>query len=270
MAYLTLNEVHTALLGILTEFDRVCREHDLKYSLAYGTLIGAIRHKGFIPWDDDVDVVMPRPDYEKFYALVKEGMITFSEHFLLSEDRGKKALYPFLKLMDDRFSVRSHSHKEVPYLFIDIFPLDGAPTDEKSMEKIYKRRLRYNALNVLALWYTLESKWSVLLRVFGFPVYLFATVYGAHRAAKKARENAQRHAYEAHGDCGVFCYCQAKWKMPRASFEEYIDVPFEDKSFRVIADYDIWLRRIYGDYMQIPPEDKRQTHCVKAFLREEL
>ena len=143
MKRLTLDEMHEALLGILSEFDRVCREHDLKYTLAAGTLLGAIRHKGFIPWDDDVDVYMPRPEYEKFRKLVLEGNV-LSEHFTLSKDRGKGTYYPFLKLMDDRYPIKCPNHIEVPYLFLDIFPVDGMPSSAAEREKVYKKERKWN------------------------------------------------------------------------------------------------------------------------------
>lgn len=265
MTYLTLDEIHGALFGILSEFDRVCRKYGLRYTLAYGTLIGAIRHKGFIPWDDDIDVAMPRPDYEKLHALLHAGEPVFSEHFSVSEDRGEKAMYPFMKLLDDRFALKSWSHREVPDLFIDIFPVDGAPQTEKQRAKLYKRRKRYNALNVLALWYVPERKWSRILRVIGFPVYLFARLYGTARASRKATALARENDFSACEESGVFCYCLAKWTMPRESFETYCEVDFEGKRFMAIADYDVWLRMIYGDYMQLPPESKRHTHCLTAY-----
>ena len=265
MNYLTLEEIHGALLGLLTEFDRVCRAHGLRYTLAYGTLIGAIRHHGFIPWDDDIDVAMPRPDYEKLYALYHAGELTFSEHFLLTEDRGKQAMYPFMKLLDDRFALTSWSHREVPDLFIDIFPVDGAPQTEKQRAKLYRRRKFYNAINVLALWYVPEKKWSRVLRVIGFPFYLAAWGYGAARASRKAAMLARKNDFSACEESGVFCYCLTKWTMPRESFERYCEVDFEGKRFMAIADYDAWLRKIYGDYMQLPPESKRHTHCITAY-----
>lgn len=265
MIYLTLDEIHAALLGILSEFDRVCRKYDLHYTLAYGTLIGAIRHKGFIPWDDDIDVVMPRPDYEKFYALCHAGKIELGEHFYLADDRGKKAAYPYLKLLDDRYALKSWSHREVPHLFIDIFPLDGAPEGEKTLSKLYRTRMRYNVINVLAHWYTPEQKWTLLLRVIGFPVYLCAYFYGTARAARKITAIVRKNDFGTCKESGVFCYGLAKWTMPRENFETYCEVDFEGKRFMAIADYDVWLRMIYGDYMQLPPESKRHTHCLTAY-----
>ena len=269
MERLTLEQTHEALLGILIEFDRVCRENGLHYSLAFGTLIGAIRHKGFIPWDDDVDVIMPRPDYDKLYELVKSGQIKLSEHFLLSEDRGKKAFYPFFKMMDDRYAVKSWSHIEVPYLFVDIFPIDGAPTGEKAREKLYKRRLHYSGVCALARWAVPENKWSVLLRFVLFPFYLGCTIYGKARASRKANYYALQNNFETCEYGSTFNFGTKKWVLKRDQFLNLIEVPFEGHSFYAIADYDEWLRMIYGDYMQPPKEGKRISHSLRVCRREE-
>ena len=260
--YLNIDEVHAALLGILSEFDRICRKHDLKYTLTYGTLIGAIRHKGFIPWDDDVDVAMPRPDYEKFRTLALNGEL--GEHFLLSDDRGKKAFYPFLKVMDDRYAIKTWSHREIPYLYIDIFPLDGAPQGEKAIEKKFRRRTRYNALAVLARWAVPEKKPYALLRFFGFPFYLFGTLYGNWRASNKAYRNAVKDDYESSEKVGVFVYCYSKLVMDRRIYDDLIEVPFEDRSFYAIATYDEFLTKTYGDYMTPPPKNKQETHSLRV------
>lgn len=269
MERLTLEETHSALLGILTEFDRVCREHDLKYSLAYGTLLGAVRHKGFIPWDDDVDVVMPRPEYERFYSLVKEGKIKFGDQFFLSEDRGKKAFYPFLKLMDKNYSIKRWSQREVPYLYIDIFQVDGAPSEPSAIKKLFRKRLKYCAIMALARWAVPEHKWMLILRALGLPFYLGATIYGNSRAANKINALSAKHDFHTSELCGGFSFGTNKWLLPRDKFCNYVDLEFEGHLFKGIADWDAWLTARYGiDYMTPPPENKRWQHNLKVYRSE--
>ncbi len=263
--YFTIDEIHSALLGILTEFDRVCRENDLRYSLAYGTLIGAVRHKGFIPWDDDVDVVMPRPDYEKLYSLVKEGKIKLGSQFVLTEDRGKKAFYSFMKLMDTTYTLKRWSQKEVPYLYIDIFQIDGAPSEQADVDKLYHKCLKYSAIMALARWAVPEHKWMLILRALGFPVYLGATIYGMSRAANKINMLAAKNDFDTCERSGRFSFGTARWTLPRESFCNYVDLEFEGHLFRGIADWDQWLTMIYGDYMTPPPEGKRWQHNLKVY-----
>ncbi len=261
--YLTIDEIHSALTGILVEFDRICRKHNLKYSLAFGTLIGAVRHKGFIPWDDDIDVIMPRPDYEKFYELIHNGEI--SDPFLISEDRGKKAMYPFLKLMDNRYAIKTWSHREVPFLYIDIFPLDGAASNEKELQKQYSRRFRYNALAALSRWAVPDHKRYLILRFLGFPIYLVGALYGSPRATKNANKYALRYDYNKCEKCGCFTFSDANWVMEKDKLMELTELPFEGISFFCSAAYDEYLTMLYGNYMQPPPADKRITHGLRVW-----
>ncbi|MCH5164088.1 MAG: LicD family protein [Clostridiales bacterium] len=260
--YLNIQEIHSALLGILTEFDRICRKHNLKYSLTFGTLIGAVRHKGFIPWDDDVDVIMPRPDYEKFRSLALSGEL--GEHFLLSDDRGKKAFYPFLKLMDERYGIKTWSHREVPYLYIDIFPLDGAPEGDKAITKKFRRRTFYNGLAALARWAVPDKKRYLILRLIGFPFYLIGTLYGNARASKNALKNALKDDYESSEKVAIFVFCLSRAVLDRKMFDDLVELPFEDRSFYAIAAYDKYLRNDYGDYMTPPPKNKQVTHGLRV------
>ncbi len=261
---LSLEETHTALLGILIKFDEICKKHGLEYSIAYGTLIGAVRHKGFIPWDDDVDVVMTRPEYERFYQMVKSGEIDLGERFALSEDRGKEAFYPFLKLMDKRYSIERFSQREVPYLYVDIFPLDGVPEEEAKLEKARKKRLKYSAILALARWAVPEKKWMLILRALGFPFYLGCALYGMPRAVKKANENALSYAFEESENCSLMCFDREMWLLPRECFTRFCDIQFEGHTFRAIEDYDRWLKAVYGDYMTPPPENKRVKHNLRV------
>ena len=268
--YLTLEETHKALLELMTEFDKICVENGLRYSIAYGTLLGAVRHRGFIPWDDDVDFVMPRPDYERMCALIRSGQIDLGDHLILSDDRSGKAFYSFCKLMDTRYRIKRWSQREVKYLYVDIFPLDGAPEDEKDLKIHYRRRLKYSAIMALARWAVPEKKWMLCFRVLGFPFYLAATLYGMHRAARKANKLAARYDFETHDEYSTFSFGTEKWLMPRATFEQpAVRLLFEDKSFYSIAAWDEWLTKIYGDYMTPPPENKRNAHSLKVLRPEQ-
>ena len=266
MKKLTLRETQEALLGILVEFDRVCREHGLKYSLIDGTLLGTIRHKGFIPWDDDVDVIMPRPDYERFYELVKENKIVFSEHFSLSEDRGKKAVCPFLKLLDDRYPIRCTTHIEVPFLYLDIFPLDGMPDlPEKKMKKVRRKEIFYEAVISLYKWYIPTGAWYCqLIRIFGFWFYLLVMCYGQARACKKLRKSLLKYPLETSERVGNRAWGISAGDVPHTFYDEFVDVEFEGKTFSAIAKWDEYLTARYGDYMT-PPKNQNPHHGMRVY-----
>ncbi len=269
-AYLTIDELHTALLGILAEFDRVCRENGLRYTLAYGTLLGAVRHKGFIPWDDDADVAMPRPDYEKLYALIKEGNVAFREHFLFSEDRGKKAPYPFLKLMDDRYRIKSTSHREVPYLFLDVFPVDGVPdVSPKQRKKLYHKELFCNFVISMCKWYVFADKWwGYVLRPFMFWFYLIWIAYGQDRAIRRLRKLLLKYPYGEYTMCDNRAWGQTMDDIPKTFYDDLIELDFEGHKFFGFAEYDKFLTIRYGDYMTPPPSRKRETHHLKVYRDE--
>ncbi len=268
---LSLKEAQAALLPILEEFDRVCRKYDLRYSLIYGTMLGAIRHKGFIPWDDDIDVCMPRPDYEKLLALSEQEQI-FSEHFSLTADRGKKAAYPFLKIQDDRYAIRCTNHIETPYLYVDIFPVDAIPDNRKDIEKLYRKEVTASAGVVLSKWFTADKWWGCFAWIFGFWFYLLCMLFGGTaRSVRRVNKLATKIPYESAERVGLHSWCLEHCEMPREAFEHYTEVEFEGKKFRCIEDWDLCLKNTYGDYMQLPPENKRVSqHCIRAYRNRKV
>lgn len=268
---LSLKEAQTALLPILEEFDRVCRLHNLRYSLIYGTMLGAIRHKGFIPWDDDIDVCMPRPDYEKLVELAGREQL-FGEHFSLTADRGKKGVYPFLKLQDDRYIVRCTNHIETPYLYVDIFPVDGLPEERKQVKKLYRREITASAGVVLSKWFTSEKKWGFLLWIFGFWFYLLCMCFGGTaRSVRRVNKLAVKYPYEKAENVGLHSWCLEHCEMPREAFDRYTEVEFEGEKFLCIEDYNLCLKNTYGNYMELPPENKRVSqHCMRVYRNKKI
>ena len=140
MKQLTLEEVKQVELEILLVFDRVCRENGLKYSMCAGTLLGAVRHQGFIPWDDDIDLCMPRPDYEKLIRLSREGKL-FPEYLKLACFEEGTLDSPYMKIMDTRTRIReeNYTQQDVKSLWIDVFPVDGLPDTWKETVRLYQK-----------------------------------------------------------------------------------------------------------------------------------
>ena len=270
MRELSLEEIHEALLGILVAFDEICRKHGLRYSLAYGTLLGAVRHKGFIPWDDDIDVIMPRPDYEKLHEIIFFGEGMPGDDFSCSDDRGREAEYPFMKLMDTRFRVKSTTHMEVPYLWIDIFPADGIPAEEKARKKL-SRKIDFQVFAVvISRWYTVEGALGKVLRVVGCPFYLlWQAIFGKRRAIGRINRLANSVGYGSGQFCDCICWGPNRTATPIDFFDRLSEVPFEHHNFYIFADFDAWLTMRYGDYMTPPPEPMRETHHIIVYRAEE-
>lgn len=140
MTQLEARQVKAVELDILTELDRVCREHQLSYALAYGTLIGAMRHSGFIPWDDDIDVYMPRDDYEKLYDLWQQGAL--GEHYSLVSYRDRTSINSYCKLVDTRTrAVESFLDESAGKLglWVDIFPLERVDITDPAVHRAARR-----------------------------------------------------------------------------------------------------------------------------------
>lgn len=270
MKELSLREIQLGELGVLKRFDAICREQGLKYFLFYGTLIGAVRHGGFIPWDDDVDVVMPRPDYEKFQRWWDEHGAQEKPLKLMNTHTNRDYIYSIARLCDTRYQVDYSGAKEYGLgLFMDIYPLDGYGSSEEEAAGIYQGNLNLIRMALLAGSDHFESSKQGLLRTPAkFAAYLYAKARGVPHFIRKLEQRAKQRPYETNAWVG--CSSWESNAYPREDLEETMEMRFEDQTFLVPAAYDRILRRDYGDYMQLPPEEDRiGHHYYKAYLREE-
>ena len=138
----SLDEIKQIELNVLIYIDQICKKNNIRYFLAYGTLLGAIRHKGFIPWDDDIDITMPRPDYEKFVKIMKKDN---SFYDLINLEISKKDYsYPFAKVYDSRTRINEpwRPMKEEIGVYVDVFPLDGLGNKKEKAEKRARKLLK--------------------------------------------------------------------------------------------------------------------------------
>lgn len=266
--YLNLEELHQEELRLLLWFDAFCKENKLRYSLQAGTLIGAVRHKGFIPWDDDVDVSMPRPDYDRFLRLSSH----FSDgHFVVHAENSDSAA-PFAKLCTDAIRAQEPELRGVmeEYLWIDIFVMDGVPEDDEGVEAIQRR---CNAVMRRCDWASLnhagESKaWKKVIK------QICGTFYKFNKPKEKMlrfiNELACNPGYEnATRVSSLLGGAKHGWSLPKDGYESMVDLEFEGHMFPAMGCWDEYLTKCYGDYMQLPPENKRQTHCLKAWRVDE-
>lgn len=261
-----LPEVKKIEVEILDAFVSFCEKNHLTYFLAYGTLLGAVRHKGFIPWDDDIDVTMPRPDYEKLLKLwPKEDKYALLE---CKQDRGY--LYPFAKICDsDTFIEESGVEFSCDMgIYIDIFPLDGIPgTPEENsrmlhrFETLEKCRM-YSMMPCEALFkegsganFARKLLWRILRLI------------GPYRFSKWMDRGAQKYGYSAqqYGGC-LLTRFSSREIYPLRVLEETTKVEFEGKWYTAPKDYNLILTLLYGDYMQFPPESEQVLkHNFKAW-----
>ena len=264
---LTLKETQQVYLELLEEFDKVCIEHGLRYDLCGGSMLGAVRHGGYIPWDNDIDLSMPRPDYERMLELKQSGILGLPKHRDLVSERDETFPRHFARYI--RHDVKRVSEMaedwDCPYIGIDIFPLDGIPADEKRFAKQVKkiRRLRRLLLtSVEKKGTSRRGKAAAMVKNLYRPIL---RLVGCFRFAHMLDKECQRVDYETAEYVGIISGMyglKERWRkadmLPQQSFD------FEGLQVPGFANYDIYLTNLYGDYMKLPPEEQRIPHCDEA------
>ena len=254
------SEVKDKLVDILSNIDEFCGEHGLRYCLAYGTLLGAIRHQGFIPWDDDIDIWMPRPDYEWFYRHYDDPVYKFHS---METDRN----WPlnFGKVCDERYTAVDEFGKDFG-LYVDVFPLDGVPDEDRVFQKQLKRVRRKERIwsnLVITSRMSYESTMPMQKKIKWLLSRIAKCIVPTKVAIRRLVKETSRYDFEgAQRFCSI---TDSNYAIPKDKLTEIIRVPFEKKSFNVPACYDYWLKLFYDDYMQLPPIEQRINHGIKVF-----
>lgn len=252
-------------LDLLAHFDHVCRKHGLKYCVGAGTMLGAIRHKGFIPWDDDIDLYMMREDYDKLMQLADEFPAPYCIQNCYTEP---KMVQWFVKLRNNETTgaLKYELNKDIcKGLFIDIFPLDGISPDSKEDAKQSKKNIKtrkrlkhYNGSYAHIHRKTLLGKLKRVLRkaqvrlFYNDPVKLFKA-YDDNLKKFSTPDVKLVGNRSLHFDC-------PKSRRPKEDYTDLVYMPFEFLEVPVPRAYDSMLRQQYGDYMQIPENKKGNLH----------
>lgn len=253
-------ELKSIEANILFDFDKVCKTLGLRYSIGFGTMIGAVRHQGFIPWDDDIDVIMPRDDFD---ILVKEGPKYFQEnHKVLSVNIDKNFGAPLPKIVDTSTKLNQIGHVSEKMdlgVYIDIFIMDKIPEDKSIQKRLFKK---------CNFW---QLAWSFsgnapskntkgLLRVVRRMVN--KTTLSVYFAKKLMNVNTRTEKYNSplYTILVFNAYSYEKNIRNIRDFDSCIDVNFEGKKVKMFENYDDYLKVIYGDYMRLPPLEKQVSH----------
>lgn len=266
-------EWNRIITDILREFIDICQQQGYTYYVCGGTAIGAVRHHGLIPWDDDIDVFMPRPDYDKFLTFAKD--YRSDRYELLTPYTTKDYPMYFAKLCNRQTSLIENA--DIPSLwglYIDIFPLDGASADrDEAVRDQHRLRHEMNKLEAISTHAYFGAYLSLLKDPHSWGRFVRKTI--GFMARKPYRhwiiQRMERicRRYDFSSSANVMAYCGSygnREVFPKQWLEGTVSMPFGPLTVCLFSGYDGYLHQLYGDYMQLPPVEKRVSHHTKAYF----
>lgn len=255
-----LKKIQPILLDMLKEIRRVCDENDIPYVLYRGTFLGAVRHRGFIPWDDDLDVAMLREDYEKFCRIAPQKL--GPDYCFQTWHNDPAYAQPFGKVR--KRNTRYIEAKSAPLaengFYVDIYPLDAAPETPEARRALARKLLHLYRIKLMKSGYTpwREEDKIIWKKRIGYLAYQAAALFVSSRRLVDRYENLVRQVPQ-----GQMLYEQSAlprtYYFDRSWFRELADYPFEEDFFKGPREFDACLSALYGSYMELPPEGQREN-----------
>ena len=275
MKEITLEEVKRISLEILLCVDDFCRENGIVYFLSGGTLLGAIRHNGFIPWDDDIDIMMPRESYDRFIKIFPDH----GPYRVLSPGGIKNYPYTFSKVIDLRTRKRESSVREKYNMIgvdIDVFPIDNIPNDIKKSERLFrdieKKELPlFFMISRYGVGRTCLRKVLLSIIILLYRLLELLGISSVDKLVQQFCECSTQYNKDSTDYCGVtaISHYGMRERNPKTVFESSVMVNFEGFKFPAPIGYSTYLSHLYGEYMKLPPREQRVTHHgYTAFLIE--
>lgn len=271
MKEMTLQDMHKYCLEIAKDVHSFCEANNIKYSLGYGSLLGAVRHKGYIPWDDDIDILMPRPDYDRFCKIYT------SSRFKLATPENAYIAYSRVFDNNDTFcrTLGRWLKYEREGAFVDVFPLDAVSADFASFisqrdraHKVLQMQLdnRGAKKNLLDLFRILPIKEAMKsLKVTLHNRYHYDGETDMDSINRQYQEIMTENKWEDAQYCALLAYINrySCKQLPITIWDGLILTSFEDTEFYIFKEYDSVLKTLYGEnYMEIPPKEKREQHAL--------
>lgn len=255
-----INELRHLQMGILDNIHQFCINHNIKYFLSSGSLIGAVRHGGYIPWDDDIDIYIPRTDYERFINTFTDSS---NRYRVINPQHEKHYYYTFAKVVDQQtLMIEDETAGYEIGVYVDIFPADYVSDDPEERKRVFKKKkLLYKIRrSKISNSNPLHSRLAYLCYR-----YLPISVKRINQMIRKLIVRSE----PTHFACNMteagpgVNHC-----FSAADMDSQVDIQFEDRTYKTFVGYKDYLTCTYGDYMTLPPEDQRVTHQFKAYWKE--
>ena len=265
-----IKELRSILLSLASEVKKICEENNLRYYLSGGTLLGAVRHKGFIPWDDDIDMHMPRPDYEKFIEIYyKAG----GQNVLHAQELNPDYQYSFIKIAaKDTILYEKGAHCGVEMgVYIDIFPIDGLGDKIEDAHKIFRKIDLPIKLLMSYRVNKIRKHVSFAKNCLVIGASIVASFFGPKKLSKIIAETAKTYDFDKSKLVGSFIDEVGDNRIyEKELYEGQCELEFEGVMFSVPQGYKTILTKFYGDYMKLPPKEKQVfTHGYDAYIKED-
>lgn len=263
MREIGLQELKEIQLDILRNVHMWCSENKIKYWLDCGTLLGAIRHKGYIPWDDDIDIGMLREDYDRF---CKNFRSLDGKYKVICIENDKHFYQPHAKILDTSTFLIDGGYETC--INIDLFVYDNAPDDDSLANKMFKRRAFLRKLLEIKQNISVSDENSIILKTKRLVEIAMLSLIPNRLIVKAMVRNCKKFSKTETKRIGNFS-SYANVVCDKEIFNSFIDAEFEGEKYKIPSEYDKWLRAFYGDYMILPDEEKRVSHHLfKAYKTE--
>ena len=259
-----LKKIQIEMLDFVHKF---CIDNNINYWLDWGTLLGAIRHKGYIPWDDDIDIGMLRKDYDKFIRIFPSNKSSIYDLHCFENDNNY--YLAFAKIYDNRTVLFEPDEKtgHKGSVFIDVFVYDNAPEDMESQKKIYRKKEFYRVLNSISVSKKFDDPLKQKYNIVRYPMYYILKLFPKNFFLKKQIRLQKKYNNKETNYIGNY---SGKGKMVcnKQLFNKLIEVEFEGKKYKAPIGYDEYLTTVYGNYMELPSKEKQvSNHSFVAFYK---
>lgn len=253
-----VEELKSIQMEILKSIDLFCKQNDIKYSLAFGSLLGAVRHHGYIPWDDDLDIMLLREDYTKFVNGFKHEIYS-----VITPSNNIDYSLPFAKVFDSRTVIDENADTKCTYgVYVDVFPVDNTPDDPRELNHFLKQKDRLNKQHILKILKIRKGRSLIknFVILIGHALLAFKSL---HEIVMEMENLSSKYCSQTGCNLkGIIAPNDNRREelLPSEFFDSYTTVHFEGSEVMAIEKYDEYLKATYGDYMKLPPKEKRVSH----------